>query len=720
MRQMGAITPEMPLAEVRSIGARFGAKLKRLELQTVRDLLFHFPARYEDFSQIYNIAELIPNQEATVQARVDEVDGRHTFRRNLYIVEALISDETGSIRAVWFNQPYVRNVLQPGRIFNFSGRVTQSKTGEIHFASPTYESAEALGETKHTARIVPVYPETKGLTSKGLRFMIKSVLDELKPLPDPLPSAILAKNGLPGLMTALRDIHFPGTLDEALLAKRRFTFEDLFYLQLYNLGQKIALSKERAPEIKVDLPFVKDLLGHLPFELTPSQKQALWEILKDMEAVRPMNRLLQGDVGSGKTVIAAIAALSAAHQGYQAVLMAPTEILARQHYLTLRKFFPEWEGGVALVTASDRRLFYGHGLESPVAKEKAVAEIGSGRVKIAIGTQSLIQKGITLSDPALVIVDEQHRFGVKQRALLVRQTGDKKQEIPHFLSMSATPIPRTLSLTLFGDLDISLIAEMPKNRKPILTRAVPPADRAKTYAFMKSEIRKGRQAFVVCPRITAPEGSEPRPTASWAGTDMDLQKLELKSVKEEYRKLATKIFPDLKIAMLHGQLKAAEKEATMRDFAEGRTDVLVTTAVIEVGVDVPNATIMMIEGADRFGLAQLYQFRGRVGRSEHQSYCFLMSDAPSKTVNARIKAIVEAKNGFELAERDLKMRGPGEFLGNAQTGMPDLAMKAIQNPMTVKNTREAAMEIIKNDPNLKQHPLLAERVAELQRQIHRE
>ncbi len=710
MRQMGALTPETPLAEVRSIGARFGAKLKRLELQTVRDLLFHFPARYEDFSRIYDIADLIPNQEATVQARVDEIDGRRAFRRNLYIVEALISDETGSIRAVWFNQPYVRNVLQPGRTFNFSGRVTQSKTGEIHFASPTYESAEALGETKHTARIVPVYPETKGLTSKGLRFMVKPVLDELKALPDPIPGAILAKNGLPDLMTALRDIHFPGTLDEAFLAKRRFAFEDLFYLQLYNLGQKIALSEEKAPEIKVDLPFVKDLLGHLPFELTPSQKQALWEILKDMEAVRPMNRLLQGDVGSGKTVIAAIAALSAAHAGYQAVLMAPTEILARQHYLTLRKFFPEWEGGVALVTASDRRLFYGHGLESAVAKEKAVAEIGSGRVKIALGTQALIQKGITLSDPALVIVDEQHRFGVKQRALLVRQTGDKKREIPHFLSMSATPIPRTLSLTLFGDLDISLISEMPKDRKPIITKAVGPADRAKTYTFIKSEVRKGRQAFVVCPRI------EPKEEVSTA----EIQKLELKSVKEEYEKLKTKIFPDLKIAMLHGRLKAAEKEATMRDFAEGRTDVIVTTAVIEVGVDVPNATIMMIEGADRFGLAQLYQFRGRVGRGEHQSYCFLMSDTPSQTVNARIKAIIAAKNGFELAEQDLKMRGPGEFLGNSQTGMPDLAMKAIQNPDLVKEARDEAWDILKDDKNLARHPFLKKELARFTGQVHPE
>ncbi len=719
---MGVINPETPLASIRNI-ARFAPRLKKLGLITVRDLLFHFPARYEDFSHIYNIADLIPNQEATVRARVDEIDGRRAFRRNLYIVEALISDETGSIRAVWFNQPYVRNILQPGRVFNFSGRVTQSKTGEIHFASPTYELAEALAETKHTARIVPVYPETKGLTSKGLRFMVKPFLDELKTLPDPIPETILAKTGLPNLTTALRNIHFPNTLDEALLAKRRFAFEDLFYLQLYQLSQKIALAEERAPEIKIDLPFVKDLLSHLPFKLTPSQKQALWEILKDMEAIRPMNRLLQGDVGSGKTIIAAIASLSAAHAGYQAVLMAPTEILARQHYLTFRKFFPEWEGGIALVTAADRRLYYGHNLESSVNKEKVIAEISSGRIKIILGTQALIQKGVSLFNPALVIVDEQHRFGVKQRALLVRRREKPTQEIPHFLSMSATPIPRTLSLTLFGDLDISLITEMPKDRKPIITRAVPPTERAKIYSFVKKEIREGRQAFVVCPRIDLANDRElstndTNQIGEISGKFVQIR--EVKAVKEEYEKLKTKIFPDLKIAMLHGQLKAAEKEKTMRDFAEGRTDILVTTAVIEVGVDVPNATIMIIEGADHFGLAQLYQFRGRVGRGQHQSYCFLMSDAPSQTVNARIKAIVNAKNGFELAEQDLKIRGPGEFLGDAQTGMPDLAMKAIQNPDLVKEARSEAWNILKIDKNLVRHPLLKKELARFTGQIHPE
>ena len=701
---MSALSAETPLVQIRGI-SRFATRLKNLGLLTVRDLLFHFPARYEDFSQIYNIADLIPNQEATVRARVDEIDGRRAFRRNLYIVEALLSDDTGSIRAVWFNQPYIRNILQPGLVFNFSGKVAQARTGEIHLASPTYEAAGS-GETKHTARIVPVYPETRGLTSKGLRFMVKPILDEVRPLPDPIPADILARNGLPDTMTALRSVHFPATLDEAALAKRRFAFDDLLYLQIFNLGQKIALADQKAPSIPLDLPFIKDLLGHLPFQLTPSQKQSLWEILKDLEAVRPMNRLLQGDVGSGKTVIAAIAALSAAHAGYQAALMAPTEILARQHYLTFRKFFPEHEGGVALVTASDRRLYFGHDLETSIAKEKMFAEIRSGRVGIVIGTQALIQKGVGFKDLALVIVDEQHRFGVKQRAAI----GDGAGETPHFLSMSATPIPRTLSLTLFGDLDLSLISEMPQDRKPVITKAVGAAERAKTYAFIRGEVKAGRQVFVVCPRI------EPKPEE----TASEIQKLEMRSVKEEYEKLKTKVFPELNIEMLHGKLKAAEKENVMRNFADGKTDILVTTAVIEVGVDVPNATVMLIEGADRFGLAQLYQFRGRVGRGAHQSYCFLMTESDAKTIGGRIKAIVAAKNGFELAERDLKMRGPGEFLGSAQTGMPDLAMKAIQNPDLVKEAREDAAAILKNDRELTRHPLLKKEMARFASRIHPE
>ncbi|MGC9603201.1 MAG: ATP-dependent DNA helicase RecG [Minisyncoccia bacterium] len=703
-----------PLAEVNGIGQGFISKLKRLNISTVGDLLSHFPTRYEDFSQIYKIADLIPNQEATIQGRVEEIEGRRAWRRNLYIVECLITDDTGSIKAVWFNQPYIKNVLQPGRLANFSGKVTGRD--EIHLSNPTYELIREQGtrderrETTHTGRIVGVYPETRGLTSKGIRYLVKPILENLKRVPEPLPEEILKDQNLPDVNRALKQIHFPDELENAMKARKRFAFEDLFLLQLYNLKQKIALARQEAPPVGADIPFVKDLLKHLPFTLTLSQKKSLWEILKDMSRNQPMNRLLQGDVGSGKTVIAAIAALNAAHGGFQAALMAPTEILARQHYQTFLRFFPGFEGGVALVTASQALVFYGHGLTAETKKKQVQEDIKNGKIKIAIGTHSLIQKSVNFRSLALVVIDEQHRFGVNQRASLT----DKKTQgaIPHFLSMSATPIPRTLSLTIFGDLDLSIITEMPKNRKTIVTKSVDVKERTNTYQFIREEIKRGRQAFVVCPRI------EPNEKTETTLSRFEWQKLELKSVKEEYDKLSKKIFPDLKILMLHGKMKAAEKEKIMRDFLEKRGDVLVTTSVVEVGVDVPNATIMFIEGADRFGLAQLYQFRGRVGRGENQSYCFLFTDSSSQSTKQRLKSIVEAKNGFELAEKDLKLRGPGEFFGQAQTGMPDVAMQAIQNPEMVKETRDAAVTIIKSDPNLKKHQLLGERVAEFQRQIH--
>ncbi|MEK7506239.1 MAG: ATP-dependent DNA helicase RecG [Patescibacteria group bacterium] len=700
-----------PLAEVNGIGQNFIAKLKRMGISTAGELLSHFPARYEDFSQIYNIADLIPNQEATIRGQVEEIEGRRAWhRRNLHITECLITDDTGSIKAVWFNQPYIKNTLQPGRLANFSGKVSKSKDGDIHLSSPTYEViTNDRMDTKHTARIVGIYPETRGLTSKGIRYLIKPLLENLEEIPDPLPKDILKKWDLIGINRAFSQIHFPEKLEDAFEAKKRFAFEDLFLLQIYNLKQKSALARKKAPSVATDILFIKDILNHLPFTLTLSQKKSLWEIVQDTAKGQPMNRLLQGDVGSGKTVIAAIAALNAAHQNYQTALMAPTEILARQHFNTFIRFFPEFDGDVALITASKREVFYGHGLAAELKKKQAEEEVRSGKIKIIVGTHALIQKGLDFKSLALVIVDEQHRFGVNQRAELLNRNGALT---PHFLSMSATPIPRTLSLTIFGDLDLSIITEMPKDRKPIVTKSVDPKERTATYQFIRGEIKKGRQVFVVCPRI------EPNEKIEAPITRLEWQKLELKSVKEEYEKLSKKVFPDLKILMLHGKMKATEKEKVMRDFLEKRGDILVTTSVVEVGVDAPNATVMMIEGADRFGLAQLYQFRGRVGRSEHQSYCFLFTDSSSRTTKQRMKSIVEAKNGFELAEKDLKTRGPGEFFGQTQSGMPDLAMIAIQNPEMVKESREAAVRIIKADPALKKNPGLARKMTEFQKQIH--
>lgn len=694
-----------PLDEIRGVGPRFLVKLKNLGIKNVKDLLWHFPTRYEDFSRIYQIAELAQNQEATIQGRIVEITSRLSWRRHIFIVEALISDETDSIRAVWFNQPYIKNTLRPGRMANFSGKVSYGE-GSLYLSNPTYELLSTdEAETKHTARIVPIYPETRGLTSKGLRFLIKPVLDEIGEIPELVPGEILEKEGFPDVKTALRDIHFPTELENAIFAKKRFAFEDLFLFQLHSISEKLRLAKEKAKAIKADMSEIKELINRLPFELTESQKKSLVEVLNDIRKNQPMNRLLQGDVGSGKTIIAAIAAIITARADYQTAFMAPTEILARQHYKTFLKFFPDFDKGVALRTSSESRLSYGHGLET-TSKNPAL---------ITIGTHSLIQKSVSFKNLALVVVDEQHRFGVEQRKSLISKNGKESAFVPHFLSMSATPIPRTLSLTLFGDLDISLITEMPKNRKEIITKAVAPENRDKAYAFIRGAVRKGRQVFVICPRIE--QSGEVQP---------NLQKLELKSVKEEYEKLARKIFPDLRVAMLHGKMRAKEKEEVMSAFAKAsadkrdRIDILVSTSVVEVGVDIPNATIMMIEGAERFGLAQLYQFRGRVGRGEHQSFCFLFTDSGSKSTEQRLKSIVEAKNGFELAEKDLKLRGPGEFLGTTQTGMPDIAMKALQNPELVKSAREAAVSALSKNNGLKNYPLLSKRLAQFKKEIHLE
>ncbi|MBI4117364.1 MAG: ATP-dependent DNA helicase RecG, partial [Parcubacteria group bacterium] len=587
-------------------------------------------------------------------------------------------------------------------------------------------SLSTVDQLKHTGRLVPIYPETKRLTSKGLRLLIKISLDNLEELPEPIPPHVLAERNFPEINAALRQIHFPENLKEARIAKKRFAFEDLFLLQLVNIRQRLRLSKERAHSFPADILYLKSLLQKLPFELTKSQKVSLWDILKDLEKPHPMNRLLQGDVGSGKTIVSALAAILVAKEGKQSAFMAPTEVLARQHYLTFKKFFPDFDGGVSLLTSGEARVFYGDGLESEIKKTELERKIDDGKVKIIIGTHALIaarggpasggQKNIKFQDLTFVVVDEQHRFGVRQRAELSDQSPDY---LPHFLSMSATPIPRTLTLTIFGDLDLSIIDELPSGRKKIITKIVAPANREKAYAFIRGQVKKGRQAFVICPRIEKEEDTEGRILSS-----QEISRLEMKNVKEEYEKLSKKIFPDLRVGLLHGKLKSKEKARVMIDFKEGKIDILVSTSVVEVGVDVPNATIMMIEGSDWFGLAQLYQFRGRVGRGEHQSFCFLFTDSRAKSTFKRLHAIINAKSGFELAEMDLEIRGPGEFLGGqqrvAQTGLPDLAMKAVQNPDLVKSAREAAETILNTGPELKKYPLLFARLEGFEKEIHLE
>ena len=712
---MENIALDTPLYEALGPKFIFLSRLKKLGITTVGDMLWHFPVRYEDFSKIYKIAELESGQEATVCGKIEEINTKKTWRKGMSVTEAMIADESGLIRAIWFNQPYIANTLHTGRMANFSGKISLSREGELYFNNPIHEIIRAGAETQHTARLVPIYAETKGLTSRGLRFVVRSIMKRNPTFSEWIPEAVLSEYDLPEIHNAIDNIHFPEKIDDALMAQKRFSFENLFMLQLFNLEQKLKLSARVAPAIPIDIEGIKSILAKLPFSLTQSQKQSLWEIVQDMNRIQPMNRLLQGDVGSGKTIVAAIAAMMAAEHGFQTAFMAPTEILARQHFETMKKLFAkiamDEQFIIGLATGSDSIVFFGNNMETKVAKKDFEKRTTHGDIAIVFGTHALIQKSMHFKNLGLVIIDEQHRFGVKQRKTLVSGEDDSKS-VPHLLSMSATPIPRTLMLTIFGNLDLSLITELPTGRHPITTSTVPPAKRQSAYDFIRKEIKNGRQAFVICPRIEIQTDTEKNQYNSAYE--------ETASVKAEYERLSKKIFPDMRVAMIHGQMPAKEKEKIMEEFRENKISILVATSVIEVGVDIPNASIMMIEGADRFGLAQLYQFRGRVGRGEHKSYCFLMTDATDGTVKARLRAIEKAKNGFELAEEDMKLRGPGEFLGEVQSGFSDTMVRALKDPRVVKESREAAAGVLQNDPHLLREPVLKDKLAEFEKAIHRE
>lgn len=685
-------------------------KLGKLKIKTVRDLLYHFPSRYDDFSNFTPISEIKPQAQLSARGMILSAKNTRIFRRNMVLTEVIIEDDTGAIKSVWFNQPYLINQFKPGRLINLSGKVVVNK-GRLCFSNPAYEivgygEQKSKNESLHTGRLVPVYPETSGITSRWLRFTIKPMLKFANQFPDILPNEIKKKYYLPNLNFALQQIHFPKTLENAHLAKKRFAFEELFILQLFMGQQRLKLQQKAAPVIKFNEIAVKKFVESLPYKLTDDQKKTSWQIIKDIEMPKPMNRLLEGDVGSGKTIVATIAAYLATLNSYQTAFMAPTEILSRQHFEKISSLLKNLDISIGLLTSSEARIS-NNPIREPIAsngarkisKKEFIKKVESGEIPIVIGTHSLIQKNVVFKNLALIIIDEQHRFGVNQRAAIADH---HKESIPHLLSMSATPIPRTLGLTIWGDLDLSLIKEMPRGRKNIITKIVPPEKREQAYEFIKTEIKKGRQAFVVCPLI---EESE---------------KLETKAAKKEYERLKTEVFPHLKIGLLHGRMKAREKEKIMSEFQSKDLDILVTTSVVEVGIDIANATVMMIEGADRFGLASLYQFRGRVGRSEHQSYCLLLTDSAVASVNERLKAIESAKSGLELAERDLEIRGPGDFAGIRQSGLPDLAMASLSDLKLIEETREAAKSILTADPNLKKYPTLASRLTEFRNRIHLE
>jgi len=669
---------------IKKVGPVYLKKLNKLKIKTIQDLFFHFPHRYEDFSQIASIDQLKEGQKATIQAEIIEIKNTRLYHRNMTLTEALVKDKTGTIKVVWFNQPYLTETLKKGKLVNLSGKLTFTKK-TLCLSNPAYELAKQ--DTVHTGRLVPVYHETEGLSSRYLRFIIKPLLYLTKEIKDFLPQEIKKQFQLINLNQAIEQIHFPDNLLSAQKARQRLSFDELFLIQLTTLKQKQKLTQEKAVSIPFNQKLIKSFVKNLPFKLTNDQRLAAWEIFQDLSKGQPMNRLLNGDVGSGKTIVALMAALEIAQAGYQIALMAPTEILAHQHFESFSQILKKHKLKISLLT----------GNKKPKVDKKT---------DIFIGTHALIQKNVKFNNLALAIIDEQHRFGVAQRAALQGKIYSIEDglptSIPHLLSMTATPIPRTLALTIYGDLDISLIKELPRGRQKIMTQLVTPTDREKAYNFIKKQIKQKKQVFVICPLIdeSVKDGFT-----------------EIKSVIQEYEKLSQEIFPQFKLAMLHGKLKPKEKEAIMKDFKNKKTDILVSTSVIEVGVDIPNATVMIIEGADRFGLAQLHQFRGRIGRGKDQSYCFLFTDSLAETTHQRLKAIIKSNDGFELAEKDLKIRGPGNFIGTRQWGLPDLVMASLDDLTLIKKSRQAANLVL--EKNLS-NPTLEQKLENFQQAIHLE
>lgn len=874
-----------PIEKLSRVGPKSLPRLKKLGIKTVKDLLWHFPFRYEDYRQITPISLVKKDEAVNIRGTIMKIDSQRSWKKRMAITTALVEDDSDIIKAVWFNQPYLEETLPAGSEVSLAGKIKLAKGG-LYLASPVYEKITARTENTgltHTGRLVPLYPETEGLSSKYLRFLLRPLMDCAKNIPDPLPAVIVSKYQFPPLNQAIKEIHFPASLAQAEAAKKRIAFSELFFFQLKSLVSRRQILRLKSHPVRFEVDFVKSLVSSLPFTLTDDQRLCLFEILKDMEKKYPMNRLLNGDVGSGKTVVALIAAGQVALQKKQAVLMAPTEILARQHFETAVGLLGRWQTlspvqfypAIALLTGSEASWFRTdpvfNSRPEKISKKELKEKIATGEIDIVIGTHAVIQKNITFKNLALAIVDEQHRFGVRQRAELVgrrpnadlTQTNveeDKKnidsllyEEVtykirkcifkvkknlglghkeniyqkaleieftnqnipfekeknidirydskkvglyrpdfviedkiivelkalpflgniekrqvwtylkgssyklallvnfgsddvtinriiydisrksppsafsqresalcPHLLSMTATPIPRTLALTIYGDLDISLIKEKPKNRKKIMTKVFNSSGAKTAYGFIDKELSAGRQAFVICPRIevSSLNANYQPPTADYR---LSLKKAlwqEVKAVTQEYEKLSKEIFPHRRIAMLHGKMRPKDKEKTMRDFKNKKYDLLVATSVVEVGMDIPNASVMLIENAERFGLAQLHQFRGRVGRAEHQSYCLLVNGGGMLTENRRLRALETHDDGFTLAEQDLRLRGPGEFVGTKQSGLPDLAMASLTDLDLIKKARLEARLLLKEDPALMSYPLLRNRLSEMQRLVH--
>ncbi|MFI5240287.1 MAG: ATP-dependent DNA helicase RecG [Candidatus Saccharimonadia bacterium] len=664
---------DQPIATVKGVGESQAKKLFRLKIYTVGDLLAHYPRKYNDFTNVSTISKLRPGL-VTVQGKIVTSATRRARSKRLTITEAILSDDTGTIKAIWFNQSYLLKSLPKGETVVLSGKL-EFRNNDLALQSPLIEKADSL---EAGASIVPVYRETDGLSSKQIHNIVKTVIANLAPLPENLPNEAIVKYKLLARLVALTEVHLPSSTTILEQAKKRIAFEELFGIILASLSLKQEIKTEKSISIPFDQSVAKLFLEHLDFELTDAQRKVAWQILLDLERDHPMNRLVEGDVGSGKTVVALFAAVMTMSAGFQVVIMVPTEILAIQHFEKISKLLTKLSFKVELIV----------GNAPAKLKKLAIEATSSGEANLVIGTHALLSRDVKFANLGLVVIDEQHRFGVEQRQILKQKAGI----LPHLLSMTATPIPRSLALTVYGDLDISIIDELPPGRMPITTKLIKNSERDAMYSIVDQEIEAGRQVFLVCPLIEESEN------------------LEAKSVLEESDRLKQSIFSHRTIDVIHGKLSSKDKTEVMQRYRNKEIDILIATSVIEVGIDIPNATIMIIEGADHFGLAALHQLRGRIGRGSQSSVCYLLYDSFSPNVAQRLRALERTNDGFRLAQIDLELRGPGQIYGHAQHGILDLQMADVSDTKLVAEVRDSANAFLRDESAMLNYPYIWENV----------
>ena len=718
------ITPQTEITNIFRLVEIQKQALQKLGIKTVLDLLYYFPARYGNIAEIKNISSFQKGEHVTVYGKINKLKTGKSFKTNIAMAEGEITDvNDNKIKVVWFRQPYIAKMLYDGALVKLSGVVSERKGG-LYLSNPEHEVVKELpigvgdslwGATAENLEKFgfPVYPETKGITSKWMYHAVDKIFKSgiLDVIEDPIPDDVLKKYNLPTLSTALVWMHAPQKENDALSARKRFAFEEVFMIQIRKMQDRKKNQKKQSFILHTPDSQTQDFIKRFPFEATDAQKRAIADAIKDMKSGRPMSRLLEGDVGSGKTAVAASLVFAATTSAppsnkfahLQTAYMAPTEILAKQHFDSFIKYFTYTGVSIGLITGSECRKFPSkvRPTESTqISKNQLLKWVANGDIPIVIGTHALISKNVAFKNLAFVIIDEQHRFGTAQRQKLTR----KDNFAPHLLSMTATPIPRTLALTVYGDLDLTLLDQMPSGRKPVLTEIVMPHDREKIYEKIREELKAGRQAYIICPRI-----DEPDPTKEMA--------ILAKSVKSEAERLKKSVFPEYEIDIMHSKMNPKEKDAVMDDFMNNRIQILVSTSVVEVGVNNPNASLIVIEGGERFGLAQLHQLRGRVIRGTHQPYCFVFTESNSEKTADRLKALKTAKNGFELAEFDLAQRGSGRLYGEKQWGISDIGMEAIKNLKMVEAARNEAEHIISIDPDLVSYHTLCEKIGS-RKEIH--